>query len=131
MSETFFVLFKSGACDLDHAFETLLAYDLTVTRESDHIGDGLSVSRPGSPAFRIRLAEGGHVADEAAEISAMTGAEGLRACSGRFEVSFDDLDAALDEINTLMEIQHALQEASNGFVFACWNGNLVLSPLEE
>ena len=35
-----------------------------------------------------------------------------------------DLDAALDEINTLMEVQGALQDASRGYLFVPWSGNL-------
>lgn len=39
-------------------------------------------------------------------------------------VGIDDLDGALDEINTLMEVQVALQDASQGFLFLPCNGNL-------
>ena len=42
----------------------------------------------------------------------------------RFEIEFDNLDEALYEINTLMEVQAALQDASSGLLFLPWNGNL-------
>ena len=62
---------------------------------------------------------------EAAEIGAGTAHEdALRGCDARFEIGIDDLDAALDEINTLIEVQSALQDASRGFLFLPWNGNL-------
>ncbi|MDB5313114.1 MAG: hypothetical protein JWO38_7316 [Gemmataceae bacterium] len=48
----------------------------------------------------------------------------MRECDVRFEVYFDSPHEALDEINTLMEVQIALQEASGGFLFLPWNGNL-------
>jgi len=44
-------------------------------------------------------------------------------CSARSEIGIDDLNAALDEINTLMEVQDALQDASQGFLFLpCYQG---------
>jgi hypothetical protein len=39
-------------------------------------------------------------------------------------MGIDNLDAALDEINTLMEVQGALQDAAKVFHFLPWNGNL-------
>lgn len=38
-------------------------------------------------------------------------------CNACFEVNIEILDKALDEINTLMEIQGALQDASKGYLF--------------
>ena len=62
----------------------------------------------------------------AAEIGSQTGhiAE-LERCDQRFEIEIDDLAAALDEINTLMEVQGFLQDATRGILFTCWNGNLL------
>jgi hypothetical protein len=115
------VYFRSGASDLDAAARSLAGYRLSVTRE----GDQLSAGRPGSPRFRIRLATGELVQAEAAEIGEGTPHEdAMRECDARFEIAIDDLDAALDEINTLMEVQGALQDASQGFLFLPWNGNL-------
>ena len=121
MAEGFMVFFRSGACNLDAAAKSLTGYGLTVARQ----GELLTAGRPGSPQFNIRLVSGPHVAIEAAEIGENTPhAANMRDCSERFEVSIDDLDAALDEINTLMEVQGALQDASQGFLFLPWNGNL-------
>jgi hypothetical protein len=115
------VFFRPGACDLDAAARSLAGYGLSVTRH----GDELTAGRPGSPQFRIRLSTAPHVAVEAAEIGEGTShAAALRECTARFEVEIDDLDTALDEINTLMEVQGALQDASRGFLHLSWNGNL-------
>jgi hypothetical protein len=121
MSETCIVFFRSGTCDLAAAARSLAGYRLTVIRN----GDELSTGRPGSPQFRVRLVAGEWVRVEAAEIGAGTPHEtSMRECDARFEIGIDDLDAALDEINTLMEVQGALQDASQGFLFVPWNGNL-------
>ncbi len=115
------VFFPSGACNLDAAAKSLTGYGLTIARQ----GDVLTAGRPGSPQFRIQLASEPHVALEAAEIGENTPyAATMRKCSERFEVSIDDLYAALDEINTLMDVQGALQDASEGILFLPWNGNL-------
>ena len=108
MSERCMVFFKPGACDLKGAQESLLKYRLVV--EPD--GDDLVAGRPGSPHFRIRLATDANVASEAAEIGDGTRyANEMRKCTARFEIEIDDLDAALDEMNTLMEVQGAIQDA--------------------
>jgi hypothetical protein len=121
MAEGCLVFFRPGACDLDAAARSLAGYGLTVTRH----GDELTVGRPGSQQYRVVMSAEPHVAAEAAEIGEGTPhATAMRECSARFEVSIDDLDAALDEINTLMEVQSALQDASRGFLFLPWNGNL-------
>jgi hypothetical protein len=94
---------------------------LTITRQ----GDRISAGRPGSPQFSIRLVTGELVRTEAVEISKGTAFEvALRECDARYEIGIDDLEAALDEINTLMEVQGALQDASRGFLFPPWNGSL-------
>ncbi|MGL6073948.1 MAG: hypothetical protein ACRC8S_07290 [Fimbriiglobus sp.] len=118
---TCLIFFEDGACDLDAAVKSLASYGLTVSRE----GDTLTASRPGSPEFRITMTTEPHVTLEAAEIGEGTPhADAMKKCTARFEVSIDDLDAALDEINTLIEVQTALQDASQGYLFLTWNGKL-------
>ncbi len=115
------VFFQRGTCDLDAAMTALTGYGLTVVRR----GDELTAGRAGSPQFRIVLSVAPHVAAEAAEIGEGTPyAAAMRDCTARFEVGFEDLNAALYEINTLMEVQGALQDASRGYLFLPWNGNL-------
>jgi hypothetical protein len=121
MGGSFLVFFKPGACDLEKAIRSFSKYGLTVSRR-----DGfLTVSRSGSPEFDVGVSDASWVREEAAEIAEGTPHEdAMRECSVRFEVNFESLDAALDEINTMMEVQVALQEASSGYLFLPWNGNL-------
>jgi hypothetical protein len=121
MSESCLIFFPSSACDLAGAERALVAAGLPVARR-----DGaLVVRRPRSPEYRVRRVAGAMVRAEAAEIGAGTPhAAAMEACDARFEIAFDDLRAALDEINTLMEVQGALQDASQGFLFLPWNGKL-------
>lgn len=121
MAETCLVFCRSGACDLDAATRSLIGHKLTVT----HHGDHLIAGRPDSPQFRVRLVTGESVGAEAAEIGAGSPHEAaMRDCDARFEIGIDDLDEALDEINTLIEVQGALQDASEGYLFVPWNGTL-------
>ena len=97
-------------------------------------GRGLTVSRrandliagsPDNPEFRVVLATGDHVKVEAAEIGEGTPHQAAMAeCDVRFEVFFDDLAEVLDEINTFIEVETALQEESRGFILLPWNGHL-------
>jgi hypothetical protein len=121
MADRCMVFFRSGVCDVDAAVRSLSGYGLTVARE----GAQLVARRPKSPVFRIRLVTQSDVRAETAEIGEGTPHEAaLRECDAYFEINFESLDEALDEINTLMEVQGALQDASQGFLFLPWNGNL-------
>jgi hypothetical protein len=121
MNQVCMVYFRAGTCDLEAASSAFRNYGLTVTRELDH----LVVGRPGSPYFRVRLSSAPHVRLEAVEIARDTLHEpAMRECEARFEIEIEDLDEALDEINTLMEIQGALQDTSRGYLFLPWNGTI-------
>jgi hypothetical protein len=121
MANTFHVYFKSGACDLEAALRSLSGCGLTVAQHDDRI----TACRPGSPKFEVVLPIEPWVQAEAVEISQGTAHAGaMQACNARFEVSFDSLDEALGEINTIMEVEVALQEACGGYLFLPWNGSL-------
>lgn len=121
MAGGFQVYFRSGTCDLDAAVRALTGYGLKVQPRDGYV----TASRPGSPEFDVGISAEPWVREEAAEIGEGTPhAAAMRGCDARFEVSFESLDAALDEINTMMEVQVALQGACNGFLFLPWNGNL-------
>lgn len=121
MTHVCMVFFRIGDCDLEAAASALRGYGLTVSGE----GDRLVVGRPGSPRFWVHLSSAPQVQVEAAEIGTGTPDEvAMRECGARFEVEIEDLDEALDEINTLMEVQGALQDASRGYLFLPWNGTL-------
>jgi len=77
------------------------------------------------PALRIRRSAAPHVNTEAIEIAEGTAhAAGMSRCNARFEIDIDDLDETLDEINTLIEVQATLQDATDGYLFNSWNGEL-------
>jgi hypothetical protein len=121
MAAGFQVYFRSESCDLNTAVRALEECGLTVRPQEGYV----TVSRTGSPEFDVGLSTEPWVRFEAAEVSAGTPhADAMGQCDARFEVSFESLDAALDEINTMIEIQVALQEACNGYQFLSWNGNL-------
>jgi hypothetical protein len=121
MADYFLVFFRSGSCDLDDAARAMADRGLTVSRRADDLIAGY----PGSPEFRVVVATGDHVKIEAAESGEGTPHQAAMAeCDIRFEVFFDDLAEVLDEINTFIEVETALQEASRGFIFLPWNGHL-------
>src|SRR5262249_21979128 len=103
------VFFHSGACTLNVAARALASYGLTV----DWAGDQLIAHRRSSPQFRVKLSVGDQVRQEAAIVGKGTPyAAALGQCDACFDICFDNLEEALDEINTLMEVQGALQDAS-------------------
>jgi hypothetical protein len=113
------VFFRSGRCDLDFAAAALADARLRAVGR----GDELAVSYPGSPVFRVSYVAEDYVAEEAVEIAAGNPhAAALLPCDARFEILIDDLDAALDECNTLISVQGALEDATSGFLFNTWNG---------
>lgn len=113
---------QAGGYDLEWAHATLSENGLEV--EATPRGLAVSCDEEG-PVLRIVLANGGHVAEEATEIGAGSAFEQtLRACTARFEIAIDDLDEALDEMNTLIEVQASLQDGTRGVLFNSWNGEL-------
>jgi len=115
------VLFR-GPHDIAAAAAALTAEGLRVERA----GDELTVSYDdSSPSFRVVLSRAAHIPEEAAEIGEGTRhAASLATCDARFEIEIDDLDEALDEINTLIQVQAALQSLTGGIMYTAWNGNL-------
>jgi hypothetical protein len=115
------ILFRDRGFGLDEAFHALSARPLGVRRE----GDTLVVRWGDGPALYVGFASGEDVRQEAAGIGERTPhAEALGGCDARFEIAFDDLGEVLDEINTLIEVQATLQDATRGFLFNPWNGEL-------
>jgi hypothetical protein len=47
----------------------------------------------------------------------------LPGCDTQIKIELDDVDATLDEINTLITVQSALQDATNGLMYTSWNQN--------
>jgi hypothetical protein len=42
-------------------------------------------------------------------------------CDAYIEITYENLDEALDEINTLIVVQSALQQATGGLLYLSWN----------
>ncbi len=121
MESTCMVFFESANFTLEGAIQSLTGCGLEVSRD----GELIRVGRTDGPWFEVGLARGDVVRAEASEIGAGTPHAGaMSRCDARFEIHIADLGEALDEINTLMEVQGALQDASKGFLFLPWNGAL-------
>ena len=121
MSDTCLVFFKSNECNLDKAIIALQSYGFTVSSHSDKI----IAYQDEELKFEIYIANGEYVQEEAIDIAKNSEfEEALSQCDARFEIYIEDLDSALDEINSLMEVQGALQDASKGYLFIPWNGKI-------
>lgn len=117
------IFFRSSVCDLgiDEAQRLLSARGLQVARD----GSVMSVRGGSDPELSVVLSAESHVAEEATEIGEGTPfAAELSHCNARFEIGIADLDAALNEMNTLIEVQWTLQDATHGYLFNSWNGEL-------
>ena len=115
------IYFRSEHCDLESAIKSLERYRIKVTKD----GEKLLVGRESSPEYQVVLNDDDSVHEEAKDISQGTEFfNDMKQCDTRFDVLIVDLDAALEEINTLMEVQGALQDASKGFLFLPWNGHI-------
>jgi hypothetical protein len=116
------VFFNSRiGCDLEAASRALAGRGMTV----EHRSDELVAFFAGQPVFRVRLVSGEAVRKDAAELSVgKSFASRMAECDARFEVLIDDLDAVLDEINSLIDVQSALESLTHGFVYLTWNGEL-------
>ncbi len=115
------VFFPQGTATVDDVVKTLDKYSLTVKRD----GDTLYVIGAADCQFKIQLVTDPHVIEEAIEIGNGSPREDeMKACNARFEIAIENLEVALDEINTLMEVQATVQDATKGFLFLPWNGEL-------
>jgi hypothetical protein len=45
----------------------------------------------------------------------------IAGCDTQIEITFHDLEEVLDEINTLIDIQATLQDATRGLLYRSWN----------
>ena len=112
------IFLKGGHVGLDDAARLLTGRGMRVQQGSGQ----LVVQWQNGPVLGIRYAAGPQVAKEANEIGARTPhAAAMAACNARFEVAIADLETALDEMNTLIEVQMTLQEATGGYLFCGWN----------
>jgi hypothetical protein len=120
-ADTHCLIYFAGAATLDDAERVLRATWLTVERD----GEALVVRGEG-PTLYVKCSTAAHVPREARELADEHGTYELVRCDRRFEVGFDDLDAVLDDINTLIEVQGQLQDLTGGVSWTSWNGNLAV-----
>ena len=114
------ILCSSDRANLDDALAALERDGLTVERDNDK----LICFRDNSPRFTIYLNQGEEVQAEAKTMGEEypNYRSKLKNCDARFEIYFADLGEVLNEINTLIDIQLTLQDATEGIVFTSWNG---------
>lgn len=119
------VFFRAGTLSLADAGHRLAERGLHV----DRAADGLSFRWGEGPILHLTYAQGPAVIQEARTTSAGTPHAGpMAACDAKLEIRIDDLAGVLDEVNTLMEAQMTLQEATHGFIYCAWNKALT-APL--
>lgn len=112
------------AVSIERAKEVLVEKGLDVKAARG----GLDVAWGDGPVLHVALATGPGVREESAEVAEEFVEPGperdaLAACDARFEVEFE-LEETLDEINTLIDVQLGLQEATGGYLFNLWNQEL-------
>lgn len=85
------------------------------------------VRGPESAEIDVVLVSEPHVVEESQEIAELfVGPEhrpNLARCDARIELSFE-LEPVLDETNTLIETQCALQKLTGGYLFNSWNQSI-------
>lgn len=123
---TLLILFESGKAALDDAAEALKGRVFEVEKRTLATGGEVLTAKWGSgPVFHVCFNEAAHVAEESREIGEGSDfTDQLNRCNARFEVIIEDLDQAIDEMNSLIELQLTLQTLTGGFIYNCWNGEL-------
>ncbi len=119
------IFFQSGRGTLETAEALLLDRGCAIDRQPTEYGDELHVTCGDSPVLRIAFVTDDYVLGEAGELSEGTPhAQGMSLCDVRYEIAIDDLDAVLDEMNHLIEVQATLQDATGGYMHNSWNGEI-------
>jgi hypothetical protein len=119
------IFFRLGRGNLNVAAAALADRGLTVRRKGRGSDAELVVGFRAGPRLRVAFVEEPYVRDEAEELAAGScHATEMAGCEARYEILIDDLDGALDEMNTLIDVQAALQDATDGYLFNTWNGEL-------
>ena len=123
---TLLILFESGKATLDDAAEALKSRSFEVEKRTLETGGEVLTARYGSgPMFHVCFNDAAHIAEESREIGDGSDfTEQLSRCNVRFEVIIEDLEQAIDEMNSLIELQLTLQSLANGFIYNYWNGEL-------
>jgi hypothetical protein len=125
------IYFRAGRGDLSTAAVALAARGLVVRRVIDGDGEGITAGRPDGPRLRVEFAQGPFMQVEAGEIGEGTKfAAELDLCEARYQI-WSGTGADEDEFGTLAEIQHVLEEATDGFTYDTRRGQLTCLELES
>jgi hypothetical protein len=120
MDDKFLVFYQDENSSYANAKKLLERYSFKVQEEKDKL-----VAKANGFTFDVVIKKGPAIDAKAKEIGKNSSHESaMNLCNACFVVGVNDLEEALDEINTLMEIQGALQDASKGYLFLPWNDSL-------
>ncbi|EPG5380528.1 hypothetical protein [Stenotrophomonas maltophilia] len=108
------------SASLNWAAEVLADYGLELELELG--GNSVLITGDEDVRLRLSLNDAPHVLQEAIELAHGTGhVHAMSQCTARFEISITDLEAVLDEMNTLIEVQQTLLTAVDGVLWNEWN----------
>jgi len=127
-----------GACTSDEIeswsrFITFLkapsSIDALAKADEFHRKESMLATKPydeESPVMFVTYDQGEHVKHFASKVAADCEADfpGLLECEACFVFTFEDLDLALDEINTLIDMQSLVEQHFSGFIYLGWNNSL-------
>lgn len=108
-------VYFTGPANLADAVQRLKS--MVVAEESDRF----TVQWSDGPQLEVTFDAGPRIAAEAAEVAEDYGIPEMAAYDRRFQVTFDDVDEVLQEINTLIEVTAHLQYLTGGYVKRSWN----------
>jgi hypothetical protein len=115
--EVCLILYHDPAIGIDEAEKALAG----VLRKRS--GDVLHISfHSDSPILRVRAINA--VARDGRVVWDRDLPEPVARFPRAFEISFDDLDEVLDDINTLIDAQCTLEDLTGGACYNTWNDNL-------
>ncbi|MCA9606031.1 MAG: hypothetical protein KC619_10575 [Myxococcales bacterium] len=120
-ADSSFLVFIENDATLADAEAKLTASWLDAVRD----GDVLVVRSDNGAELLIGESDAPHVKIEAEEIAEWKGVPEIAACTRRFEVHVPDLEASLDDYNSLFETQMILGQLSAGWILLSWNGELL------
>lgn len=117
------IFFKKENSDIKSVCEKLDRYRYSYNYDDNN--EMIIIKSDLSFDFKVNMLVGKDINEEAIEISENSKFEAeLSKCDAMFEIKIENLDIALDEINTLIEVQGAVQDACKGYLFTPWNGNI-------
>jgi hypothetical protein len=122
------VLFSDQNLELKEVYDVLLETGLSVLRQSDKFAVWLE----NGPLLFVTAA----CSEPLRQAALIVGqdspyAEALSRCNVRVEIAFDDLEEVRTEADTLIEVQTALQDATQGYIYNSWNRRIAPPPEDE